>query len=224
MRFPLLKNRSNVILIAVLLFLNAVPIAAGTVRLLGLHILTPENARFVTSPVATVLHIVGSSIFGLVGIGQFVDTFRRRRPTWHRRAGWVLAVSGLVSALSGLWMTSFFPRVEGDSDMLDALRFVFGVAMVSCLILGLYTAAKKRDFLRHSAWMMRGYAIGMGAGTQVVLFVPWVLIVAPPNPIARAMLLGAGWVVNLAIAEWWISRGRGRQRQRVVGTRKGIPN
>ena len=221
MRFPLLIKNNNVVLICILLLLNAVPIAAGMSRLSGMHVITPENARFVASPIATALHIVGSSVFGLVGIGQFVDAFRRWSPVWHRRAGWVLVVSGLVSALSGLWMTGFFPRVKGDSDLLDAFRMVFGVAMTTCLSVALY-AARKRDFLRHAAWMMRGYAIGMGAGTQVVLFIPWVVVVAAPNALVRAMLLGAGWTINLLLAEWWISRGRGRQRQRVVG--KGISN
>ena len=214
------KNRSDIVLIAVLLLLNAVPIAAGVSRLLGLHVPTMENARFVASPIATCLHIVGSSLFGLVGIGQFVDGFRRRNAAWHRRAGWVLATSGLLAALSGLWMTVFFPRVKGDSDLLDGLRLVFGVAMVVCLLAGLHFGAKKRDFVRHRAWMMRGYAIGMGAGTQVVVFIPWVLVVAPPGALQRALLLGAGWVINLIIAEWWIARGRRRVVRRPEGARE----
>jgi len=217
------KKRGDIVLIVVLLLLNAVPIAAGVSRLLGLHVPTMENARFVASPVATFLHIVGSSLFGLVGIGQFVDGFRRRNAAWHRRAGWVLATSGLVAALSGLWMTVFFPRVKGDSDLLDGLRLVFGVAMVVCLLAGLYFGSKKRDFVRHRAWMIRGYAIGMGAGTQVVVFIPWVLVVAPPGALERALLLGAGWVINLMIAEWWIARGRRRGAPRREDVRQAAP-
>jgi hypothetical protein len=204
------RKRSDIVLIVVLLLLNGVPIAAGIERMVGMGLPTPENARFVGSPIATALHIVSSSVFGLVGIGQFIDGFRRRYAAWHRRAGWVLAISGLVSALSGLWMTGFFPRVKGDSDLLDLFRLIFGVAMVVCLLFGLYHG-RRRNFQQHSAWMIRGYAIGMGAGTQVVLFIPWVVLVAPPGALERALLLGAGWATNLLLAEWWVAR---RHRRR----------
>jgi len=52
--------------------------------------------------------------------------------------------------------------------------------------------------------MMRGYAIGMGAGTQALVHLPWLLIVGTPTELARALLMGAGWVINLAVAEWII--------------------
>lgn len=210
MAIPLSMKRGEIVLIVLLALLNFVPIGAGLVRLSGLDDPTPENARFIAAPVVTVLHILASSVFGLVGIGQFVASFRRRHPSWHRRMGWALAITGLVSAVSGLWMTRFFPRVEGDSDLLDLFRLVFGLAMVACLLLGLYDARGRR-FQRHSAWMVRAYAIGMGAGTQVVLFIPWVMVVAPPDATARAWLLGAGWALNLTLVEAWIARGKHRR-------------
>lgn len=215
MRWVLQKGNGEVILVVVLLLLNIVPIVAGISRVWGMQALTPENARFVAAPVATGLHIVGSSVFGLVGIGQFIGRFRRGKRSWHRRAGWVLAVSGLVSALSGLWMTGAFPHAKGDSTLLDAFRVMFGIAMTLCLLMGMYWA-RKRNFLRHQAWMVRGYAIGMGAGTQVVLFIPWVVLVAPPDACVRALILGAGWALNLLLAEWWVSGSTRRRPQRRI--------
>jgi hypothetical protein len=35
-------------------------------------------------------------------------------------------------------------------------------------------AIRRCDFVSHGAWMIRGYAIGMGAGTQVLTHMPWV--------------------------------------------------
>jgi hypothetical protein len=215
MRGVLQRERSEVILVVALLLLNIVPIVAGISRVWGMQALTPENARFIAAPVVTGLHIVSSSTFGLLGIGQFIKQFRRANPRWHRRAGWVLVVSGLISALSGLWMTATFPHTEADSALLDAFRFGFGVAMTLCLVMGVYWA-RKRNFLRHQAWMVRGYAIGMGAGTQVVLFVPWMMLLAPPDAYLRALILGAGWALNLLLAEWWVLRSRGRKPQRVI--------
>jgi hypothetical protein len=61
--------------------------------------------------------------------------------------------------------------------------------------------------------MMRGYAIGLGAGTQVLTHVPWFLLLGVPDEFTRALLMGAGWVINLAAAEWIIRKRRARQSQ-----------
>jgi hypothetical protein len=58
----------------------------------------------------------------------------------------------------------------------------------------------------HRAWMMRGYAIGLGVGTQVLTLMAGEMIAGPPNKLSRALLMGAGWVINLAVAEWAIRR------------------
>jgi hypothetical protein len=54
--------------------------------------------------------------------------------------------------------------------------------------------------------MIRGYAIGMGAGTQVLTNVLWLVPFGTPGEFPRALLMGAGWVINLALAEWIIRR------------------
>ena len=152
-----------------------------------------------------VLHVLSASVYCALGAFQFAPDFRRRRPGWHRVAGRLLVACGLVAGLSGLWMTLFYPRAEGDGELLDGLRLLFGSAMVLSLGLGL-VAILRRDVGGHRAWMIRGYAIGLGAGTQVLVSVPWFLIVGTPGELARALLLGAGWVINLAVAERVIRR------------------
>jgi hypothetical protein len=54
--------------------------------------------------------------------------------------------------------------------------------------------------------MLRGYAIGLGAGTQVLALAAGEIIAGPPSEFSRALLMGAGWVINLAIAEWSIRK------------------
>jgi hypothetical protein len=77
--------------------------------------------------------------------------------------------------------------------------------MVVSIVLG-FTAIRRGDVRRHLAWMMRGYAIGLGAGTQV--FTQWAgeLIASPPTELSKALLMGAGWLINLAVAEWVIRK------------------
>ena len=211
--FRVTKVGSECALPIALLALSAIPLIASVRRILemsGGAAVTAENARFFAAPVPIVLHIVASNVFSILGAFQFVASFRRRSPVWHRRAGRVLVACGLIAGLSGLWMTQFYPRAEGDGTLLYVFRMVVGVAMVTCMVLG-YRAARRRDFTGHRAWMTRGYALGIGAGTQVVVHIPWLLIAGQPDELARALLLGAGWAINLAIAEWALRRPPARR-------------
>jgi uncharacterized membrane protein len=191
-----------------LVLLSLVPVVAGAVRvteLTGGATSTPENVRFVTSPVPVVVHIVGASVYCLLGAFQFAPGLRRRRPGWHRAAGRVLVPFGLAAALSGLWMTVFYARPPADDLLLTPIRLVFGVAMAACLVLGV-AAIRRRDIPRHRAWMARGYAIALGAGTQVLTHVPWVVLAGQPSGPVRVVLMLAGWVLNLAVVEWALRR------------------
>jgi uncharacterized membrane protein len=195
-------------LIAGLLLLSAIPMAAGAFRLTELTggaQITPANARFFASPLPVVLHIVSSSLFAVLGAFQFSARFRRRRPGWHRAAGRLLVPCGLLVALSALWMTLFYPRPALTGDLLYVLRLLFGSAMIASLVLGL-TSIRRGNVTEHRAWMMRGYAIGLGAGTQVLTLLAGELIFGPPAELSGDLLRGAGWVINLAVVEWVIRR------------------
>ncbi len=195
-------------LVAALLVLSAIPLAAGAFRLTQLAggaEITPANARFFASPLPVVLHIVSAAVYAILGAFQFAPGFRRRRPGWHRAAGRLLVACGLVVGLSGLWMTLFYPWPDGDGELLYALRLLFGSAMVGSIVLGL-AAIRRRDLARHRAWMMRGYALGLGAGTQALTLGIGEIAFGAPGEVARGLLLGAGWAINLALAEWIIRR------------------
>jgi uncharacterized membrane protein len=199
-----------------LIALGFIPIVAGSLRLLQLGSgteITPDNARFFAAPVPVVLHLVSSVIYCLLGAFQLAPGFRRRNPGWHRAAGWILVPCGLVAALSSLWMTQFYPPggsppASFDGPFLYAIRLVAGSAMALFLCLGL-AAVMKRDIAGHRAWMMRAYALGLGAGTQVFTHLPWFLFPAIQGELARTLCMGAGWAINLAVAEWFIARKAG---------------
>ncbi|GGL49588.1 DUF2306 domain-containing protein [Planomonospora parontospora] len=202
---------------AALILLSAVPMVAGAARLTELAggaEITPENARFFAVPLPVVLHIVSVSVYSVLGAFQFAPRFRRRRPGWHRAAGRVLVPSGLVAALTGLWMTVSYPYPAGGSDLLSGVRLVFGTAMAVAIVLG-FTAIRRRDVVRHRAWMIRGYAIGLGAGTQVLTHLPWVAVFGAPGEVATALLMTAGWVINVAVAEWAVRRRPTVRRDRL---------
>jgi uncharacterized membrane protein len=74
---------------------------------MGGAVVTPENARFFASPLPVLLHIPAVIVYSMLGAFQFSAGFRRRHRCWHRAAGKILVVCGLVVALSGLWMAQF---------------------------------------------------------------------------------------------------------------------
>jgi uncharacterized membrane protein len=194
--------------VVALLVLSAIPITAGAFRLnqlAGGAQITPANARFFASPLPVVVHIVDASLFAILGAFQFATGLRRRWRGWHRWAGRLVVICGLLVGFSGLWMTLFYPHPVGDGDLLSALRLLFGSAMIVSMVLG-YTAIRRRDVIRHRAWITRGYAIGLAAGTQTLTLLAGELIAGKPNELSRALLMGLAWVINLAVAEWVIRK------------------
>ena len=190
-------------LVAALLALSAIPLAAGAFRLAELAggaAVTPANARFFAAPLPVVVHIACAAVYALLGAFQFAPGFRRRRPGWHRAAGRLLVPCGLLVGLTGLWMTLFYPWPAGDGVLLYACRLLLGSAMVVSIALGL-AAIRRGAVRRHRASMTRGYGIGLGAGTQVLTLAVGEVIAGPPGETGRALLMGAGWAINLAVAE-----------------------
>ncbi len=190
-----------------LVFLSFAPIAAGSFRLMQLvgGAVTAENARFFGAPLPAVSHIVTVTLFGLLGALQFAPHLRRTYPRWHRWSGRIVVPAGLMAALSGLWMSQFYALPPTDGMALYLTRLVVGVWMVFALCRG-YAAIRRRDVATHRAWMLRGYTVGMGAGTQVLTNVPFILVFGMPDTSTRAILLGAGWAINAGLAEAIIYR------------------
>ncbi|HYD08983.1 MAG TPA: DUF2306 domain-containing protein [Acidimicrobiales bacterium] len=186
----------------VLAALSAIPVTAGTLRLIQLAggpAIIPANERMAGFPLPLVVHIVGATIYALVGILQLHPRFRRRHLDWHRKAGRVVAGAGLLVAVSALWMTVAFEAQRGSGALLYVLRLVFGTAMAACIALGV-TTVRRGDIVGHQAWMTRAYAIGLAAGTQA--FTEGIgEAIFGTGVIAADLAKGAGWVINLAVAE-----------------------
>ena len=211
-------NKAGWLIAVGLILLSIVPMIAGSARIAELASgaeITPENARFFASPLPVIVHIISSILFCIVGAFQFVPGFRHRHLSWHRTAGWLLMSCGIAAALSGLWMTRFYPWPEGDGELLYAMRLVVEAAMLVSIGLSI-VAVRRRDFASHGDWIIRGYAIGLGAGTQVLTHLPWFLLMdtSTPGEFPRAMMMGAGWAINIVVAEWIIRKKRARRTRR----------
>jgi uncharacterized membrane protein len=198
-----------------LVALSAIPLTAGTLRLVQLSggpDLMPADDRFTGFPAALVVHITGAAVFALLGIAQLVPRIRRRHRAWHRRAGRVVVGAGLAVAGSALWLTLFYEAQPGTGGLLYVLRLGFSSAMAACLVLG-FAAVRRRDIAAHRAWMVRAYALGLGAGTQAFTEGFGEAILGT-GELRGDLYKGAAWVINLAVAEWAVRRPSRRRRLR----------
>lgn len=190
-----------------LLLIGVIPLSAGSLRLVelagGPALLEPDH-RFDGPPWALITHVVGSGVYVLVGVLQFLPRFRRRHRLWHRRAGRVLTVAGLLVAASALWMTLLYPARADTGPLLLVFRLLFGSAMAVCLVLG-FTAIRRRDVRSHRAWMIRAFALALAAGTQAFTEGLGEAVLGDAV-VTTDLLKGAGWVINLAVAEWAVRR------------------
>jgi len=84
-----------------------------------------------------------------------------------------------------------------------------------------FTSIRRGDIAAHRAWMTRAYALALGAGTQV--FTQGIGEAAfGAGEIRTDLMLGAGWGINLAVAEWVIRRPaalRARTQAVLAGSR-----
>jgi hypothetical protein len=205
--------RRNWVIPLLLTIYAILPLIPGVFRLIELGggpALLPANPRATGMPLPIIVHVVTAFFYTVIGAWQFSPALRRT--PWHRRAGRLLAALGLGAAISGLYMTIVFPTAPEYHPILVPFRLLFGGMMSISIVLAVLAIVVRRDVPTHRAWMMRAYAIGLGAATQIVIFIP----LAPfgtPDPLSASLLLTMGWVINLAVAEWMIRR---QERVRAV--------
>jgi uncharacterized membrane protein len=189
-----------------LVILSIVPVVAGSLRLLELAggpLVLPDNPRIDAVPAPVIVHIIAAAVYALLGAFQFSARLRRRKPPFHRTSGRVLIVAGLTVAVSGIWMTLFYSGTPGGG-LLWTVRLVVGSAIAASIVLG-FTAIRRHDIAAHRTWMIRAYALAVGAGTQAftqgigeALF--------GTSALTTALSLSSAWVINACVAEWVIRR------------------
>lgn len=207
-------------LVLALAFCTFIPVmmAAVSVVQIPLGALPEDSLRLASVPVTFFLHSLAGVLFGVLGPLQFVRALRRRFGTLHRLSGRVFVLAGAGLALSGL---ALLLQVESiTTGLLDAARGVFGLALIAALVLGV-AAARAHNMLRHRAWMIRAYAIGMGQGTAALVMFPIYMITGePPMGLAADIAVVGMWLLNIALGEWVVRRlAFPRPRQPVITAR-----
>ncbi|MBC7477600.1 MAG: DUF2306 domain-containing protein [Pseudorhodobacter sp.] len=192
---------------AALLLLAFVPSLVALMRVVQVPMGTlPDDKLYLAStPISLFLHALCGATFALVAPLQLFPSLRRRFPKLHRHAGWVLVLAGLTIAVTGLAMVALHPF--SATLPLRATRLVVGSSVIASLTLAI-RAIRQRDIAEHSAWMLRTYALIMGAGTQAVIGLPIFILYGQPAPEVMDLILAVCWPINLVVAELVIRRGQ----------------
>lgn len=181
----------------------AYAVVAYTAYPVGSTVHPEMKATYQVHLVGIVTHVLCSSLALLLGPWQFFGGLRRRWPTLHRLMGRVyLGLGVLPGGIAGLYMSLH--------------AFGGGVSHVGFALLAavwLYTgwrafaSARERDFASHRAWMIRNFALALGAVTLRAQLgagfaLGWRFQDFYP------FLAWTSWVPNLLVAEWIIATGR----------------
>jgi uncharacterized membrane protein len=193
-------------LVLFLAVFTAIPVLTALVQVVQIPSGTypADSARLAVAPIAWFAHVLAGAAFGITGPVQFIRALRQRFGALHRLSGRIFVASGVILGLSGL---SLLAQVTSErTPVADIARGLFGVALLIALALAM-AAIRGRDILRHRAWMIRAYAVGMGLGTVGLVFFPIYLVTGqPPMGFASDILFVASWVIAIVLGEVVIYR------------------
>lgn len=216
----MIKKNKDCLVVLGLLLLCVIPIIGGALRISKLSAgdVSIENARFLGSPISIYIHIVSATLYSLLGAVQFSENARVKWPHWHRQTGKILVALAVLVAATGIWMALNYPVANNDSNLVFIARLVVGFLMLSFIALGV-NAIRLRNFNAHGYWMIRTYALAMGAGTQVFTHIPSIIFPSLQGETNRTVEMISGWIINIAVAEWIIFRIKNAKKTQIKASK-----
>jgi hypothetical protein len=161
--------------------------------------------------------LLGHIVFGTVTLVtvclQLWPWLRRTHPRVHRISGRAYVFGGMLpSCVLALAVVPF-----GSLNLLGASGATAWALVGMVTTVRGYQAARLRHTRAHRRWMTYSFAAAMGIVTGRLLFLAVPAIPGVPHapdivhPLAGFWL---GWMVNLAIAHWWLNRRRPTRARR----------
>ncbi len=179
-------------------------LALAQVVQIPLGALPEDSQRLSATPVWHFMHVLGGATFGILGPIQFSRVLMRKYGLLHRVMGRVFVAAGAMISLSALSLLWHFP--DTYSVAMNSGRLLFGIALGVALAVAMQ-AIRERDITRHRNWMIRAYAIGMGATAVTMVFFPIYAITGePPTGLAADIIFLGSWTACIVFAEGVVRR------------------
>lgn len=165
-----------------------------------------------------VTHIVFGSIALLASCIQISPAIRGRWPIVHRWSGRAYVLGGIP--LVGIPALVIAP-LSHSGFVTQVSNVMWALLWLGTTIMG-YRMVRAKRYAEHRVWMVRSFALIWGIVMNRLWIGPLVLLAMPAGMDDDTMLIAVGgtsswmsWVVNLLIAEWWLTRrgSTGRSRK-----------
>ncbi len=159
-----------------------------------------QELALATSPIANNSHRILGLAFFVVGMLQFNQTLRAKKPTFHRWCGWayiVLALVVIVTATVLAMRHAFAGVVEKVGTV------VINGFFCAFVFLGFYYARRK-DFRSHRNYMIRSFAVALFVAVQRPYFLGGLLFLELPEEVLFIVSGVAALTASVLSAEIWI--------------------
>ena len=112
------------------------------------------DIRYVELPWASWLHLLPALLIALTGPTQFIRQVRKRYRGWHRLAGRIYLIAGLIGAVTGFVIGGLNPFMGLDGPGFnEAMATLVFSSLVIWVLLSAYSAARRRN-LGHRPWRL----------------------------------------------------------------------
>jgi uncharacterized membrane protein len=163
------------------------------------------------------VHVFTSTFLLFAGFTQFSGSLLRKNKNLHRNIGKAYIIILLFfSAPAGLVMSIFANGGWLSQTAFTSLSILWIVFTALA-----YRAAVKKDFQSHGKFMVRSYALTLSALTLRAWKLGLVLAFHPKPMDLYMIVAWLGWVPNLLLAEWLISKG---YQLNILGIKKKLAN
>ena len=145
-------------------------------------------------------HAFFGAVAMILGPLQFRRDLLWRRRSLHRTLGKIYLISCLAVGSAGLYMAAY-----SFGGWITHLGFgLLAILLLTSSALA-YAAIRRREILRHRAWMVRSYAL-LFAAVTLRLELPILTFALGGFATAYAIVSWLCWVPNLVWAGWYVRR------------------
>lgn len=203
----LIKERQAVVLVAIM---AAVPALPGAFVLAGI-LQGPQpqgmmrdlvNPHYFVQPTAISLHIFAGILFGVLAPLQFVA--RLRRNAWHRIAGRIAMLAGLIFGLSVFAIMGPIP-----ADFVGWVSYLglglSGLGVSGSLVASLWSI-RRRNIAAHRIWMLCAIAIGLMGASRILFDVILALVLPDQAELNGGLSIWFAASFNLLLVAWFNTR------------------